>query len=155
MHTLTEITLDNGEMALYLDGHYLGSEDGSGERMSLSDIAHALMNIPDVCMQTVSQPLPDDDEWSWNDVARNVFPTLEKRGCRDVTVRGFMTKLSEYPADALCCGTFWVEEDFLEVDSSLATDDIRLAMEVADHKHDANIGYNWDYLRWAVEYVKG
>lgn|GEM_PF-479697 len=155
MHKLTKVVLDNGEMALYLDGNYLGSEDGNGERMTLDEIATALQKVPDICLQNVERPCPPSEEWSWNDVAAEIFtPVVNGYNHWGVTVEAFMSRLSAYPADALCCGTFWLEEDFLEVDETLTPEEIHRAMEIATDHHDANIGYNWDSLRYAAELAK-
>ncbi|ENN5319762.1 hypothetical protein ABSQ62_004760, partial [Salmonella enterica subsp. enterica serovar 1,4,[5],12:i:-] len=54
----------------------------------------------------------------------------------------------------LCCGTFWLASDFLALDSSLTEDDIDAAMELAQHCHDANDGFNWSHLQWAIDEVK-
>lgn len=35
MFRVTCIDLENGEFALYINGHYLSSEDGSGEKLYL------------------------------------------------------------------------------------------------------------------------
>ncbi len=57
---------------------------------------------------------------------------------RNMTVAAFKQRLSRFPDDALCCGTFWLASDFLALDSSLTEDDIDAAMELAQHCHDAN-----------------
>ncbi|MCK8540605.1 hypothetical protein [Yersinia ruckeri] len=155
MHKLTQIILDNGKMALYFDGYYVGSEDNSGDKMSLSDIATSLLKVPSVCRQVAYRTCPMQEDWCWNDVAAPVLSFPDRIGAHDsMTVEAFMARLSDHPADALCCGTFWLTEDFLEVDESLTTDEIHLAMEIAQHSHDANNGYNWEYLRWAAEQAK-
>jgi hypothetical protein len=40
---------------------------------------------------------------------------MEKR----MTVKAFIARLAQYPEDALCCGTFWLADDFLSLDGSL------------------------------------
>ncbi|MBG2089092.1 hypothetical protein I4481_27565, partial [Klebsiella pneumoniae] len=52
---------------------------------------------------------------------------MEKR----MTVKAFIDRLSQYPDDALCCGTFWLADDFLSLDGSLTEGDIDAAMERA------------------------
>lgn len=154
MFRLTCIDLDNGEFAVYLNNQYLGSEDGSGERLYLGDVLERLSRLPGVHMQTVQQPVPDDEEWCWNDVADAVLtPSSVLRG--EMTVGGMISRLQEYPQDALCTGTFWLADDFLAVDHSLDSATIAAAMERAYHAHDANYGYNWDYLRSVIDEVKG
>lgn len=73
---------------------------------------------------------------------------------RRMTVRAFKERLSQFPDEALCCGTFWLEEDFLSLDDTLDADTIEAAMECAQDCHDANSGFNWDYLREMIEEVK-
>ncbi|HDD2122723.1 TPA: hypothetical protein PAP86_002973 [Salmonella enterica] len=154
MFRVTCIYLENGEFALYINGHYLSSEDGSGEKLYLGDILERLSRLSGVTTETVERPVPDSDEWNWNDVADSVFPagiTLS----RNMTVAAFKQRLSRFPDDAaLCCGTFWLASDFLALDSSLTEDDIDAAMELAQHCHDANDGFNWSHLQWAIDEVK-
>lgn len=71
-----------------------------------------------------------------------------------MTVKAFIARLALYPEDALCCGTFWLADDFLSLDDSLTEDDIDAAMEQAQDSHDANIGFNWNTLQSAIDKVK-
>lgn len=71
-----------------------------------------------------------------------------------MTVKAFKERLSRFPDDALCCGTFWQASDFLALDSSLPEDDIDAAMALAQDAHDANDGFNWSHLQWAIDEVK-
>lgn len=88
-------------------------------------------------------------------MAGEIFtPAVNGYSHREVTVEAFMSRLSAYPADTQCCGTFWLDEDFLAVDETLTPEEIRRAMEIATEHHDANIGYNWDSLRYAAELAK-
>ena len=73
----------------------------------------------------------------------------------ETTIAGFIARLQQYPGDALCCGTFWLTDDFLALDSTLTEDEIAAAMSVAQHGHDANIGFNWATLQYAIDQVKG
>jgi len=153
MFRLTCIDLDNGEFAVYLNNHYLGSEDGSGEKLYLGDVLERLSGMPGVQLQTIQQPVPDDEEWYWNDVADSVL-TPSHIWRREMTVGGMLTRLQQYPQDALCTGTFWLEDNFLKVDGSLDSATIAAAMERAYYAHDANYGFNWDHLRLAINEVK-
>ncbi|EDO6011338.1 hypothetical protein C2W46_23585 [Salmonella enterica] len=153
MFRVTCIDLENGEFALYINRHYLASEDGSGERLYLGDILERLSRLPGVTTETVERPVPDSDEWSWNDVADSVFP-LPDVTARSMTVAAFKRRLSRYPDDALCCGTFWLADDFLSLDDTLDESTIESAMERAQDGHDANIGFNWDSLQSAIDEVK-
>ncbi len=71
-----------------------------------------------------------------------------------MTVNAFIARLSRYPGDALCCGTFWLADDFLRLDNTLTEDDIDCAMERAQDSHDANDGFNWSHLQAAIDEVK-
>lgn len=46
-----------------------------------------------------------------------------------MTVRAFIARQAQYSDDALCCGTFWLADDFLALDDTLTEDDIDAAME--------------------------
>lgn len=67
MFRLTCIELDNGEFAVYINHHYLGSEDASGERLSLGEILEQLSLLPGVELQTLHEPVPEEEDWCWND----------------------------------------------------------------------------------------
>jgi hypothetical protein len=155
MNKLTMITLDCGDVALYLDGHYLGSEDYSSERLSLADIVEGFRRIPDVCIQTQPLATPEQEDWSWNEIAEKVFaPGMNAGLTRSVTVEALMARLSQYPADALCCGTFWMADDFRSLDETLTDEEIEQAMLIADDRHDCNHGYNWFHLQSAINEVR-
>ncbi|MCM7783630.1 hypothetical protein M8T12_21600 [Enterobacter ludwigii] len=66
---------------------------------------------------------------------------------------GLIARLKQYPPDALCMGTFWLEDDFLSLDGSLSEEEIAEAMRICDHSHDAGIGFNWDTLQFAIDHV--
>ncbi|WP_231840712.1 hypothetical protein [Erwinia amylovora] len=57
-----------------------------------------------------------------------------------MTIRAFKDSLSQYPDDALCCGTFWLADDFLSLDETLDEETIDAAMEYAQDHHDAGRG---------------
>jgi len=78
----------------------------------------------------------------------------EKQMKKRMTVKAFINRLSQYPDDALCCGTFWLADDFLSLDGSLTDGDIDAAMERAQDSHDANDGFNWSHLQAAIDEVK-
>lgn len=153
MLKVTCIHLDNGEFALYFNGRYLASEDGSGEKLCLDDIRERLSRLPDVMIENVARKVPEYGDWNWNDVADSVFP-LPDVNARSMTVAAFKSRLSRYPDDALCCGTFWLADDFLSLDDTLDEYTIEAAMERAQDSHDANVGLNWDSLQCAIDEVK-
>lgn len=154
MFKLTCIDLDNGEFALYINGHYVFDYDFSGQKLSANELRERLVLLPGIELETVSRTVPDHDDWSWNDVADTVF-TRSCQPKRKMTIRALKERLSRYSDDALCCGTFWLADDFLGLDSSLTDDDIDAAMECAHYSHDAGIGYNWDSLQAAIDEIKG
>ncbi|MCC2899387.1 hypothetical protein [Enterobacter hormaechei] len=57
MFRLTCIEPDNGEFAVYINHHYLGSEDASGERLSLGEVLEQLSLLPGVELQTLLEPV--------------------------------------------------------------------------------------------------
>ncbi|KFX11037.1 hypothetical protein KCQ_05111 [Pectobacterium atrosepticum ICMP 1526] len=71
-----------------------------------------------------------------------------------MTIKGLIDHLQCYPEDALCCGTFWLAEDFLSLDDSLTEEQIAAAMEIALDNHDAELGFNWFTLQLAIDQVK-
>ena len=73
---------------------------------------------------------------------------------KSMTVKAFIARLAQYPEDDLCCGTFWLADDFLSLDDSLTEGDIDAAMERAQDTHDANDGFNWSHLQAAIDEVK-
>lgn len=154
MFNVTCINLEEGGSALYINGHYLVSDDGCGESFSLSELLQYLSRLPGVTTETVERPEPDSDDWSWNDVAESVFPVNAVLFRDRLTVEGFKQRLSQFPDTALCCGTFWLADDFLQLDSSLSDEEIEAAMDIAQDNHDAGIGFNWEHLQWAVDEVK-
>lgn len=153
MQKLTRITLSSGEMAIYLDGWYLTSTEPGDRADGLDDIVTGLSRIPHMVLEDIECAVPVAEDWCWNDVADGIFAARQP-DAGECTVATFTDRLSRYPADALCCGTFWLREDFLALDASLTDEQIRLAMKVAQKNHDAAIGLNWDVLQMAIESVK-
>lgn len=74
---------------------------------------------------------------------------------RELTIGGFIERLQGYDPATPCCGTFWLTDDFLALDATLTGDEIAEAMQRADDRHDAGIGYNWDFLSAIVSEVVG
>ncbi|MDX6917758.1 hypothetical protein R9X49_21930 [Pectobacterium carotovorum] len=73
---------------------------------------------------------------------------------REMTIKGLIEHLQCYPEDALCCGTFWLADDFLMLDDSLTEEQIEEAMAIASRNHDAEQGFNWFTLQLAIDQVK-
>lgn len=118
MQKLTRVTLSTGEMAIYLDGWYLTSTEADEHAHGLDDVVTGLLNMPGMSLEDIEAECPAQADWYWNDVAAVVFarPLPRPGAC---TVAAFIARLSQYPADALCCGTFWLQEDFLTLDAQL------------------------------------
>ena len=154
MFRLTCIELVNGEFAVYINNHYLGSEDVSGEKLYLGEVLEQLSLLPGVALQTLRSDVPEEEDWCWNDIADRVLPPLPASRA-EMTVTALIARLRQYPADALCLGTFWLEDDFLSPDDSLTEEEIEEAMRICDHSHDAGIGFNRDTLQFAIDEVKG
>lgn len=72
---------------------------------------------------------------------------------REMTVGEFKARLDAIGDDELCCGTFWLAEDFLGINPAMAPQDIVAAMEYAEDHHDANEGFNWRHLEQSIEAV--
>ena len=154
MFRLTCIELNNGAFAVYINNHYLWSEDASGERLYLGEVLEQLSLMPGVETCTIHEAVPEDEEWCWNDIADRVVPSLSSSR-EGVTVAALIARLQQYPPDALCMGTFWLADDFLSLDGSLSEEEIAEAMRVCYRSHDAGIGFNWDTLQFAIDHVKG
>ena len=71
-----------------------------------------------------------------------------------MTIKAFRARLARFPDDSLCCGTFWLADDFLFLDDSLTHEEIEAAMEVAEDEHDAKTGFNWEHLESAIRTIK-
>lgn len=69
----------------------------------------------------------------------------------EMTIAAFIKRLQSYAPETLCCGTFWLSDDFLSINSTLTPEETEAAMQLATDRHDAGIGYNWDYLTAIVE----
>ncbi|ORM85608.1 hypothetical protein HA38_11505 [Pantoea allii] len=71
-----------------------------------------------------------------------------------MTVREFKARLDAIGDDELCCGTFWLTDDFLSVDPALTREEIAAAMDIAEDNHDASEGFNWWHLERAISEMK-
>ena len=71
-----------------------------------------------------------------------------------MTVKAFIARLAQYPEDALCCGTFWLADDFPPPDDTLTEDDIDSSTEQAQDSPDANDGLYVFHLRASSEEAK-
>lgn len=73
---------------------------------------------------------------------------------REMTVRELKARLDAIGDDQLCCGTFWLADDFLSIDRTLTQEEIASAMAIAEDRHDANEGFNWWHLERAISEMK-
>lgn len=73
---------------------------------------------------------------------------------REMTVAEFKARLDAIGDDELCCGTFWLADDFLSIEPALTREEIASAMETAEDNHDAGEGFNWGHLEWAISEMK-
>lgn len=73
---------------------------------------------------------------------------------REMTVAEFKARLDAIGDDELCCGTFWLADDFLSIDPALTREEIASAMEIAEDNQDASEGFNWGHLEWAISEMK-
>ena len=48
----------------------------------------------------------------------------------------------------------WHFTDVQEVDDSLTNDEARQVLQLIKHKHDANIGVNWEVIEAWIDYFK-
>lgn len=72
---------------------------------------------------------------------------------RAMTAREFRARLDALADEELCCGTFWLAEDFLSINPAMTPQEIAAAMECAEDHHDANERFNWWHLEQAIEAV--
>ena len=70
-----------------------------------------------------------------------------------MTISDFIERLKDYPVDTPCCGEIWLAEDFLQLDERLTADEVWAAMLLADKRHDANVGYNWDFFQCCIDQI--
>ncbi|MBK0126210.1 hypothetical protein IAE30_20945 [Pantoea sp. S61] len=70
-----------------------------------------------------------------------------------MTVRELRARLAAVGDDKLCCGTFWLAEDFLSINPDMTPDEIAAAMEYAEDHHDENEGFNCLHLEMAIDAV--
>ncbi|EKS7814723.1 DUF5983 family protein [Edwardsiella piscicida] len=68
---VTVIQLENCDEALYLHGNCLASADFSERDDLVCDICVHLADTLGVPYKLLTLPVPDDEEWSWNDVVES------------------------------------------------------------------------------------
>lgn len=65
---VTAIQLDNGDEAVYLHGECLACADMGERDDAVIGIGERLAGVLGVPFRLLTLPVPDDEEWSWNDV---------------------------------------------------------------------------------------
>lgn len=65
---VTAIQLDNGEDAIYLDGEFIACCDLNERDDSVISSGEIIAEKLGVPFRLLSLPVPDDEEWSWNDI---------------------------------------------------------------------------------------
>ncbi|AXC67020.1 hypothetical protein D6F12_09765 [Salmonella enterica] len=65
---VTLIILENGDEAVYIHGLFLECADIAQGDKPLSDIAARLAGLLKMPFIQTTLPVPDDEEWCWNDI---------------------------------------------------------------------------------------
>ncbi|HHQ8364301.1 TPA: hypothetical protein ACSUN1_000599 [Salmonella enterica subsp. diarizonae] len=65
---VTLILLENGDEAVYIHGLFLECADIAQGDRPLSDIAARLAGLLNMPFRQTTLPVPEDEEWSWNDI---------------------------------------------------------------------------------------
>ncbi|MIE71780.1 hypothetical protein EL06_20750 [Salmonella enterica subsp. diarizonae] len=65
---VTLILLENGDEAVYVHGLFLECADIAQGDRPLADIAARLAGLLKIPFRQITLPVPEDEEWSWNDI---------------------------------------------------------------------------------------
>jgi len=87
----TFIRLDNGDEAFFHCGNWITGADASCGEPSVLDLAQSMARAGCKSLRFVELPVPDDEDWNWNDVVEklvNTSLTREVRGELIVTCSG-------------------------------------------------------------------
>lgn len=103
---VTAIQLDNGEEAIYLDGEFIACCDLNERDDSVIGIGEIIAEKLGVPFRLLTLPVPDDEEWSWNDITE-----LLNWGPHVVLPRMMLRPVLE------CCINHITEEDHDILDS--------------------------------------
>lgn len=66
---VTVLRLENGDKAVYIHGLFLECADIAQGDKPLTDIAARLARLLKIPFRQIMLPVPDDEEWCWNDIA--------------------------------------------------------------------------------------
>ncbi|QKJ89324.1 hypothetical protein PMPD1_4426 (plasmid) [Paramixta manurensis] len=87
------ITLDNGDEAFYINGDFITCADGASRDPSVIDLARNVARAAGYPLRCFELPVPDDDEWCWNDVEEKLARSVMTETVRaSVIVTGCVTK---------------------------------------------------------------
>lgn len=65
---VTVLRLENGDKAVYIHGLFLECADIAQGDKPLTDIAARLAGLLKIPFRQITLPVPDDEEWCWNDI---------------------------------------------------------------------------------------
>ncbi|EIR7955778.1 hypothetical protein LXN47_001800, partial [Salmonella enterica subsp. enterica serovar Newport] len=65
---VTVLRLENGDEAVYIHGLFLECADIAQGDKPLTDIAARLARLLKIPFRQITLPVPDDEEWCWNDI---------------------------------------------------------------------------------------
>jgi hypothetical protein len=68
LSNITVLSLDNGDSALYVYGQCLECADQADGDKPVEDTGRRLASILNISFQLLHLPVPEDEEWCWNDI---------------------------------------------------------------------------------------
>lgn len=71
-HGVTGIRLTNGEEAIFLDGEYIAGRELQARNENVIGTGKKIADKMGVPFRMMTLPVPDDDKWSWEDVAASL-----------------------------------------------------------------------------------
>lgn len=81
------VQLDNGNEAVYINGHYITDSDFTAGEMPLADMARLIARVYNQPFRQFNLPLPELGEWSWNDIAEGIIRSAQSiRGRHQVII---------------------------------------------------------------------
>ncbi|WP_455865257.1 hypothetical protein [Pantoea agglomerans] len=87
------IRLDNGDEAFFHNGHWLTGADGASGEPSVMGLAQRAARAGSKSLRCVELPVPDDADWSWDDVAAQLARCSATRQLRgELTITCSETK---------------------------------------------------------------
>ncbi|EDI1752276.1 hypothetical protein GD488_22485 [Salmonella enterica] len=77
---VTVLRLENGDEAVYIHGLFLECADIAQGDRPLTDIAARLAGLLKIPFRQITLPVPEDEEWSWNDIVDALLKTSASDG---------------------------------------------------------------------------